>query len=195
MSLGFYFDQTRCIGCHTCQVACKDRFDLQEAGPRPRRVDSWEVGTYPNAVLYHNSISCNHCAEPACVANCPTGAMYKNSDGIVLHDDVMCIQCRTCVESCPYDAPQYLEEENLIIKCDTCLPLREAGLPTVCMQACPYRALEFGDLDELRAAHEGQGELVNAIDCIADADETTPALLILPRAAAVAGETPRAVRM
>ena len=53
MSLGFYVDLQRCIGCRTCQVACKDRRDLQSAGPRPRRVDSFECGTYPDVSLFH----------------------------------------------------------------------------------------------------------------------------------------------
>lgn len=47
MSLGFYVDVQRCIGCRTCQVACKDRHNLQAAGPRTRRVGSFECGTYP----------------------------------------------------------------------------------------------------------------------------------------------------
>ena len=36
MSLGFYVDLASCIGCKTCQVACKDRRDSQVAGPRLR---------------------------------------------------------------------------------------------------------------------------------------------------------------
>ena len=28
MALGFYFDMTRCVGCRACQVACKDRNNL-----------------------------------------------------------------------------------------------------------------------------------------------------------------------
>jgi anaerobic dimethyl sulfoxide reductase subunit B (iron-sulfur subunit) len=24
MQYGFYFDQTRCVGCNTCSVSCKD---------------------------------------------------------------------------------------------------------------------------------------------------------------------------
>ena len=30
MSLGFYFDMTRCSGCAACRTACQDRFDLFE---------------------------------------------------------------------------------------------------------------------------------------------------------------------
>ena len=101
MSLGFYVDLASCIGCKTCQVACKDRRDIQVAGPRLRRVDTFECGTYPEVAMFHLNLSCNHCESPACVANCPTGAMYKDDDGTVQHDDEACIGCQTCVNSVP----------------------------------------------------------------------------------------------
>ena len=43
---GFYFNQQACIGCRTCQVACKDKNDL-EVGYLFRRVESFEVGEFP----------------------------------------------------------------------------------------------------------------------------------------------------
>ena len=75
MTLGFYVDMTSCIGCRTCQVACKDRHDIHEVGPRPRRVDSFECGTYPDVAMFHHVMSCNHCDDPACVKGCPTAAL------------------------------------------------------------------------------------------------------------------------
>ena len=56
MSLGFYVDVQRCIGCRTCQVACKDRHNLQAAGPRTRRVGSFECGTYPEVGMFHLTV-------------------------------------------------------------------------------------------------------------------------------------------
>lgn len=176
MSLGFYFDGTRCVGCKACQVACKDRFNLQKAGPRPRRVTTIECGTYPDAGMYHTSISCNHCDSPACVANCPTGAMFQSDDGTVQHDDNVCIGCKTCMSSCPYGAPQYAEEIDLIVKCDSCKPLRAAGMNPVCVDACPMRALDFGEMDDLRAAYGDN--LVSEIACLPPADITSPNLVM-----------------
>lgn len=46
MGNGFYFDMTACIGCRTCQVACKDKNDL-EMGVIFRRLSDFEVGEYP----------------------------------------------------------------------------------------------------------------------------------------------------
>lgn len=105
MSLGFYVDVQRCIGCRTCQVACKDRHNLQAAGPRTRRVGSFECGTYPEVGMFHLTVSCSHCDDPACVAGCPTGAMFKSDDGTVQHVDDRCVVCRNCMITCPYGAP------------------------------------------------------------------------------------------
>ena len=53
---------------------------------------TYETGSYPNPGYFHVSISCNHCAQPACTEVCPTGAMEKNTEtGIVMHDDENCI--------------------------------------------------------------------------------------------------------
>ena len=134
MALGFYHNMERCIGCGACQIACKDKFDIQQAGPRPRRVDTFETGTFPKCSIFSLSIGCNHCNSPACVAVCPTGAMFKReSDGVVLHADDVCIGCQSCTEACPYKAPQYMEDMRIVIKCDSCQALREAGMNPICM--------------------------------------------------------------
>lgn len=182
MSLGFYVDLARCIGCRTCQVACKDRRDIHVAGPRMRRVTTFESGTYPEVGLFHLTVSCNHCAMPACVANCPTGAMYQDDDGTVQHNDDECIGCQTCVNSCPYGAPQYVEAEQITQKCDTCRPLREAGHAPVCVEACPMRAIDFGEMDDLRAKYGA--DLVSDLPCLEPSSTTNPNLLLRPNAAA-----------
>ena len=183
MALGFYFDTTRCAGCRVCQIACKDRMDLQGAGPLPRRVTTFETGAYPHALLYQMSLGCNHCENPACVKVCPTGAMYKDPDsGVVLHDDNVCIGCRSCMMACPYGAPQYEEETAHIIKCDSCKALREAGMNPVCVDACMMRALDFGDLEELKARYGS--DLSQYIPAIISSDVTSPNLLIKVSSAA-----------
>lgn len=186
MSKGFYFDANRCIGCRVCQVACKDRLGLEMAGPLTRRVKTFETGKYPNVSLFHTSIACNHCEKPACVANCPTGAMFKDADGIVLHDDKRCIVCKNCVWACPYGAPQYVKELKLIIKCDSCKALRDAGKNPVCVDACMVRALKFGDVEDLKS--EYGSDLVSKLPSTPSADITTPNLLIKPKAASLEGK-------
>ena len=178
MTVGFYFDQQSCIGCRTCQVACKDRHDIHEPGIRPRRVESYETGTYPDAGMFHTTVSCNHCENPACTANCPTRAMYKAEDGTVIHDDSKCIQCKMCMLSCPYGAPQWDFVEDVIVKCDGCKDLRDAGMSPNCVAACPMRALDFGEIDDLKAKYGD--ELVSEIPAMPSDDLTSPNALINP---------------
>ena len=142
------------------------------------------MGEFPAVRYYSTSVSCNHCASPACVANCPTGAMYKDEEtGVVLHDDEMCIGCETCVGACPYGEPVYMEDEGIVRKCDACYLLREKGESPACVAACPMRCLDFGDLEELKAKY-GREPGVRR-ERPARFSETTPSLLINARDVAV----------
>ena len=54
-------------------------------------------------VFFYFPRICNHCLNPACVAACPSGALYKRGeDGIVLLDQKRCRAWRACVAACPY---------------------------------------------------------------------------------------------
>ena len=181
-TLGFYYDQTICTGCRACQIACKDKNDL-EVGTLFRRVRTFEVGTFPKTKAYHYSSTCNHCSNPACVGQCPTGAMYVAEDGTVQHNVEECIGCQTCATACPYGVPQYIEAEGVIGKCDSCKALRDAGLNTVCVDACPMRCIEFGDLEELKAKY-GEG-LVSELPILPASSETQPSILVDCKACAL----------
>lgn len=180
-NLGFYFNQDACSGCRACQTACKDRNNLT-AGTLFRSVTSYQTGAYPNATMYHISASCNHCEHPACTSSCPTGAMYKAEDGTVQHNDDVCIGCRMCALSCPYGAPQYLEEERIVRKCDSCKPYRDRGENPVCVDACNMRCLDFGAVDELRAKYGAEG--VHDLAALPTSEITQPSTIINPREAA-----------
>lgn len=171
---GFYFNMATCVGCKTCQIACKDRNGL-EVGMLFRHVNSYEGGTFPNPKVYHYSSSCQHCENPACVANCPTSAMYKAEDGTVQHNDDECIGCKTCVHSCPYLVPQYDEELGIARKCDMCKPLTDKGQQPACVGACYTRSLEWGDYDELAKAHPGA---VCDLPILPSSDITSPSILV-----------------
>ena len=69
---GFHFNQSLCSGCHSCMMVCKENHHLPE-GAFFRRVSSFvsENGSKPG--VFHLSLACNHCMDPACVANCPVG--------------------------------------------------------------------------------------------------------------------------
>lgn len=144
MQVGFIHNNVDCIGCRACEIACKDKNGLA-AGPRFRRVQYVEGGTYPDVYAYKVNVSCNHCAEPACLPTCPTGALYKRkSDGIVDIDSTLCIGCRRCEAACPYGAPQFDVAENVMKKCNMCVDELEAGRKPYCVMACMMRVLDIG---------------------------------------------------
>ena len=143
--IGFFVDATKCINCKTCEIACKDFHDAA-VGRRIRKVRTFEGGEFPAVFAYNVSMSCNHCAEPACVAGCPTGAYSKRAeDGIVVHDPDKCVGCRYCSWLCPYGAPQYDTREGRVRKCNLC----PGEAVPVCVEACPMRAIEVGPLEEI----------------------------------------------
>ncbi len=185
MALGFYFDMTRCIGCKACQIACKDKNNL-DVGTIFRNAKTYSVGEYPKVQMFNVSVSCNHCENPACVAACPVGAMYKAEDGTVLHDKNLCIGCKACTVACPYGVPKYIEEEGKSSKCDACAYLRAKGMNPACVDACPNRALDFGDIDELKAKYGPN--LVSDLPILPDSSVTGANVLIKAKDCALSGE-------
>lgn len=180
---GFYFNADRCIGCRACQIACKDKNDL-DVGVLYRQVRSYETGGFPSPGYYHLSSTCNHCAAPACAAVCPEVAIIKDPDsGIVVIDQELCIGCKLCIDACPYMVPQYLADENKVNKCDFCGDLLVSGEGPACVTACPQRILSFGDIDELASRYPGA---VKDLPAIPDSSQTGPSVIITPRASALA---------
>jgi len=179
----FLVDSAACSGCKACQAACKDRHGLA-VGILWRRVyeiagGGWarEGGAWaPDVFAYNLSIACNHCEEPICVEVCPTGAMRRREDGLVLVDADRCVGCRYCAWACPYGAPQYDEAAGVMTKCTFCDDLLEQGLPPACVAACPMRALESGELSEFQAEHGDRPDTFP----LPDPSLTAPSLALIP---------------
>ncbi len=115
-------DLKRCIGCFSCETACKLEHELS-MGPRLIRVI--QVG--PREIrgrvrTLYIPMPCFHCSPAACVESCPTGAMTKRSkDGIVFVDSEKCIGCKRCMQACPFGAPQYDSRTGRVVKCNFCM--------------------------------------------------------------------------
>jgi anaerobic dimethyl sulfoxide reductase subunit B (iron-sulfur subunit) len=150
---GFYFDAGRCVQCRACEVACKTVRDLELGMNWMRVVDIW-AGVYPDLTRGFFALACMHCAKPACVGACPTGAISKRSeDGIVVVDGDKCNGCRDCFAACPYGVPQF-DENGIMQICDFCTGI---DMEPVCAMSCPTEALKFGTLDELLEMAKGKG--------------------------------------
>lgn len=169
-------DKTRCIGCHTCAVACRNSNNVPD-GIWWNRVltesDSGVLdvpeGEYPNCSIGFYPVSCQHCENPACVKVCPVGATFKDEEtGIVRQDYDKCIGCRMCMAACPYtgvrsfnwEEPQYFidfavgdsdvpeHQRHTVEKCTMCYQRVARGEEPICIKICPARARHWGDLDD-----------------------------------------------
>ncbi len=185
MQLGFVHNNVDCIGCRACEIACKDKNGLP-AGPRFRRVQYVEGGTYPEVFAFKINMSCNHCAEPACLPTCPTGAIFKRKDnGVVDIDSTLCIGCRKCEAACPFGAPQFNVELNIVQKCNMCIDELEVGRKPYCVSACMMRVLDIGPIDQLIAgSYETKAvgpndEVVRQVKSMADPDLTNPSIVFV----------------
>ena len=120
-------------------------------------------GEFENTFMMYLPRLCEHCLNPACVAACPSGAIYKREeDGIVLIDQDKCRGWRMCVSACPYKKIYYNWNTGKSEKCIFCYPRIEAGQPTVCSETCVGRIRYLGvllyDADRIEKAAAVQDE-------------------------------------
>ena len=184
MHYGMAIDLNRCFGCHSCAIACKVANNMPKGmvyssvktvGGQQRDT---AAGTFPECEMSYLPFQCQHCANPACLQVCPTGATQKREDGIVWVDSELCIGCESCIKACPYEgvrtlisdeASYYLDvvvgefdapahKAGTVEKCTFCYNLIDRGEVPACMQLCPGRARYWGDLDD------PESEVANAIE-------------------------------
>ncbi len=98
-------------------------------------------------VFFYLPRICNHCLNPACVAACPSGAIYKRGeDGIVLINQERCRAWRMCVTACPYKKTYYNWSTGKSEKCILCFPRLETGQAPACFHSCVGRIRYLGAL-------------------------------------------------
>ncbi len=150
----------RCIKCGGCEVACKQKNGVP-VGIRRIRGIILNEGTPEETNV---PLSCMHCADPPCLRACPTGAISKREDGIVINDKDKCIGCGYCSWACLFGAPQFLgglpfTTRGKMDKCTLCVTpfeqkdasgnrIEREPRPS-CSGFCSTKALLVGDASEI----------------------------------------------
>ncbi len=144
-----FVNPDRCVACKTCEIVCAiKRSSLSKKLPeaiyetvspvsRVRVEPAGKQGGFP--------VQCRHCEDAPCLDACPSAALYRDQEGLVLVRDERCIGCWMCVMVCPFGAPQPFRHFRKMIKCDLC-----SGLDgPACVQNCPTGALILIDPEEI----------------------------------------------
>jgi formate dehydrogenase iron-sulfur subunit len=145
-------DTTKCVGCRSCQVSCKQWNELAAErtaldGLKGGLQNPTTLSAKTLAVVTFNEVAddaapgglhyvmakrqCMHCDEPSCASACPVTAMRKTAEGPVVYDGDKCIGCRYCMWACPFGVPT-AEWDSLaprISKCTMCHERRNEGAP------------------------------------------------------------------
>jgi len=169
MRLGIAVDSRMCMACYSCFMACKDEHcgyssKLSAAQPMMGQkwidIREWERGDSSRRVKSASVPTlCAHCQEPACMKAAENGAVYKRPDGIVIIDPEKSKGQKKIADACPIKAVFWNEELGIPQKCTMCAELLDdpdyvayLGDPSLkrprCVEACPNKALIFGDLDD-----------------------------------------------
>jgi len=132
-------DPTKCQACKRCELQCavekskgKTLLAAIVERERPRIRVIGNENAIPNI--------CRHC-ENICMANCPTEAITRTKEGMVLIDEEKCIKCLLCTSVCPFEVLRVIEET--VIKCDLCYNRILEGKIPACVESCPVSALKF----------------------------------------------------
>jgi Fe-S-cluster-containing hydrogenase component 2 len=123
----------RCIGCHSCSLACArlvhKRLSWDTAGIRVESAGGITAGFEARV--------CLACDPAPCVAACPTDAFTQRKGGGVVVKRSSCIRCGACAAACPVDAIYLDREVNpfVCIHCGRCV----AYCPHDCLEMAPGR--------------------------------------------------------
>ena len=188
---GYALDLSRCVGCRRCVKACVEENNQSRPSDTGRHdnpiewikvfqlekehgVDLAHGDAYyapeqvPAEGHFYVPVACQQCKNPPCVKVCPTGATWKERDGIVVIDYDWCIGCRYCMVACPYGARRFNwakpnltadainpnmhvlgnrpREKGVVEKCTLCIQRVRAGRYPACVEVCPVGARKFGNL-------------------------------------------------
>ncbi len=176
-SYGFFTDTSLCIGCKSCEVACKE-WNLLPADSMTMSGYSYDNTLALSATTWRHvafieqirrptpgarlvpdqpaqshwlmmSDVCKHCRRAGCLEACPTGALFRTEfDTVVVQQDI-CNGCGYCVPSCPFGVVALNHNDGKAHKCTLCYDRLKGGLEPACAKACPTNSIQFGEVGEL----------------------------------------------
>jgi Fe-S-cluster-containing dehydrogenase component/CRP-like cAMP-binding protein len=135
-------DASSCVRCGHCAWSCAATHD-DHVSRLVRRGDTIVTKGAASAPLLVPT-SCQHCENPACMRDCPTGAIGRDPRGDVFIREDLCTGCGNCAKGCPWDNIQMASRRDqskwadVAVKCDLC-GTRSGG--PACVAACPTQAI------------------------------------------------------
>lgn len=159
----FLIDVKKCVGCHDCQIGCKDEHCGNDwspyAKPQPDtgqfwcKVDQRERGRKPHVKVSYIPRLCNHCENAPCMKAAKNDAVYRRDDGLVLIDPEKAKGQKQIVEACPYHVIYWNEALNIPQKCTGCAHLLDDADSPIrvprCVDNCHVNVIMFGEEDQL----------------------------------------------
>ena len=168
-------DVAECTNCNNCFLACKDEYVGNNfpgySAPQPLHGHKWfhiesrEHGQYPMVDVAYRPTTCNMCDDAPCVRKSTDGAVYQRPDGIVMIDPDKARGKPDIVNSCPYGAIWWNEEEQVAQKWNFDAHLLDRGEPRLrCEQVCPtgvFRSLKVEDDQMKQIAEDEELQVLN----------------------------------
>ncbi|BDY05848.1 4Fe-4S dicluster domain-containing protein [Ferrimonas sp. YFM] len=159
-----YADAERCLGCHSCELACAVAHgggSLVEAVRERKPLHSRTKVVVSDQVMM--PMQCRQCENAPCTMVCPTGAC-RQQDGQVQITEESCVGCKLCVMVCPFGAITVRRDghrqadgsnnQGVALKCDLCRDWRaQTGKSDpACVEACPTKAIRLVEMKAYRTA-------------------------------------------